>query len=1090
MPMSAVAAERNLLFGLLALQNGLIDQSKLVAAFQAWTLDKARGLAEHLVARGEFDADDRAAVEALVERHLRKHGGDAQKSLAAIPAGRSTRESLMNVKLGDPDLDATLARIASGPASGATDRDTGLDPDRTGSYSVGTSTSDGQRFQIVRPHARGGLGAVFVALDSELHREVALKQILDHHADDPVSRSRFVLEAEITGGLEHPGIVPVYGLGTYPDGRPFYAMRFIRGESFKEAIAAFHADVALRQDPGRRSLALRKLLRRFLDLCNAVDYAHSRGVLHRDIKPANVILGKFGETLVVDWGLAKALGRTDPATASGERMLVPSLSSGSAETLPGSALGTPAYMSPEQTAGDLEHLGPRSDVYSLGATLYCLLTGKPPVENDDVGTALRAVQKGDFRRPRQLDPAIDPALEAVCLKAMATKAEDRYATPKALADDLERWMADEPVSAWSEPLARRARRWMRRNRTAVTAAAVALVAALAGLGAVAGVQAKANGELKVLNSRLNRSNNELAAEKARVQERFDLALEAIRSFHTGVSEDFLLKEAQFRSLRDRLLNSAGDFYGKLGALLRDATDRPSRQALLRANFELAELTRKVGRSQDALAAHRKVLATREVLAAEAEAELESKIEVGRSLTEVAELLDITLNTDEAVSTFRRAESLLAKLAGVAPAARAALARCRAMMGATLDRTGRNAEALAAYRLALAEQDAVASAPGASKEARHELGSTLLFMGALAEHMGQPSEAEALTRKAMALFQKLADDFPAVADYRDQLAKTHNNLFNFLFDAGRQPEAETELRTAIAVWQKLIDDYPAASSLVNNTAVARINHHLMLRYVGRPAEAEAEVRKALAMLRRLVDDDPGQAFFRKNLAFSHDVLGVLLLEAGRPSEAEAELRAGLAIRKRLADENPRVPLYQAFVAASHTNISSLLLHLGHPVEALDGYDRAIAIHEALVKDNPKLAMYPGALATSLRGRALARIALGDSAGAAADARRALGIWDGLPARSGEEWAETACCHAALARLAGRPGSGVSPGAAASEADTAMTLLTKAVGLGYRNAGAFRTETALDPLRARPDFHLLLMDLAFPADPISKDTDTGH
>src|SRR5262249_18000288 len=148
--------------------------------------------------------------------------------------GRSTRESL--AQIGDPDLGGTLVHVGS--SSPQQDGD----PDHTATYSVGTATNDGQRLRLLRPHAPGGPGAVFVGVDSELHREVALKQILDQHADDPISRQRFLIEAEITGGLEHPGIVPVYGLGTYADGRPYYAMRFIRGDSLKEAIDRFHGD--------------------------------------------------------------------------------------------------------------------------------------------------------------------------------------------------------------------------------------------------------------------------------------------------------------------------------------------------------------------------------------------------------------------------------------------------------------------------------------------------------------------------------------------------------------------------------------------------------------------------------------------------------------------------------------------------------------------------------------------------------------------------------------------------------------------------------------------------------------------------------
>ncbi len=469
------AADRDFLFGLLALQNGLIDQVQLVGAFQAWTRDRSVSLAEHLESLGSLTCARRALLEALVVAHLEAHGGSVEDSLAAISARPSARESLSTIQ--NTDVGEVLPRIAStlnGRQSQAHDQDATL--------SIGSATSEGQRFRILRPHARGGLGEVFVALDSELNREVAVKQILDRHADDEDSRQRFMLEAEITGGLEHPGIVPVYGLGAHPDGRPYYAMRLVRGRTLKEAIEAFHADASLTESPGRRSLELRKMLRRFTDLCNAIEYAHSRGVLHRDIKPSNVILGKHGETLVVDWGLAKAVGTVAAGISSGEGAFIPPSVGNSSETVLGSAIGTPAYMSPEQAGGQLQTLGPRSDVYSLGATLYCLLTGRAPIEGQDVGELLRKVQSGQIRPPRSLDASIDKALEVVCMKALAVAPEDRYASSRALADDIERWMADEPVLAWREPGWRRVRRWVKRRRTLVTSSSVAAILVLGVIG--------------------------------------------------------------------------------------------------------------------------------------------------------------------------------------------------------------------------------------------------------------------------------------------------------------------------------------------------------------------------------------------------------------------------------------------------------------------------------------------------------------------------------------------------------------------------------------------------------------------------------
>ena len=384
------------------------------------------------------------------------------------------------------------------------------------------------RYEIIDLHARGGLGVVSLAFDRELKRQVALKEIQNRLADDEDSRARFVLEAKVTGKLEHPGVVPVYSLGYHTDGRPYYAMRFIRGRSLAEAISQFHDEC---QSPSQmqaafHSVSFRNLLGRFVDMCNAVAYAHARGILHRDLKPANVMLGEFGETLVVDWGLAKDRSETESDPKCKEQSLSYPQTAGPTQV--GSAIGTPAYMPPEQAAGALEKVGPASDVYSLGATLYHLLTNQAPVKGASIGELLRKAKAGDFPNPCSVDAHVPKPLEAICLRAMMLDPADRYGSSQELAGDVERFLADDRVSVYRETASEVLGRFTRRHRVPMqVAVAATILIALVSLGAALitnrARQAESQQRTVAENLKSIADGEKLAAQQAERRERLRLA---------------------------------------------------------------------------------------------------------------------------------------------------------------------------------------------------------------------------------------------------------------------------------------------------------------------------------------------------------------------------------------------------------------------------------------------------------------------------------------------------------------------------------------------------------------------------------------
>ncbi|MEM0925073.1 MAG: serine/threonine-protein kinase [Planctomycetota bacterium] len=526
--------DRNLVVGIIALQMGLISQAALIRAMNAWLLSKSSPLEDILVDQGDLQPDTRELLTALIEKHVEHYGGSATKSLAALSSNDEVVDQLRSIK--DPEVEKSVTVL-----SGQRSKEGG-----GSTLSITTGAQSDGRFRVLRQHRKGGLGEVSIALDQELNREVALKRVRPEYASYKSAQDRLKIEAEITGGLEHPNIVPVYGLGSHGDGNPFYCMRFIKGDSLKDAIQDFHYRKG-QLTTSQRNLELRSLLRRFVDVCDAVGYAHSRQVLHRDLKPGNIMLGKYGETLVVDWGLAKAMAARDVSSELSEIPIVPRSGSTAAPTMPGSTVGTPGYMSPEQAEGKLDRLGPATDIYSLGATLYCLLTGQPPVDGDSTSEKLERARIGDIPPPRELDSSIPVPLEAICRKAMAVTSDDRYSATAKLSAEIERWLADEPIEAHRDGWGVRIARLLRKNQTIAATFTVASVVAFLGLAGITYVNAAKNRQIEARNARIGQKNEQLITTNRQLTESEEQLklneqnlLENIESFR-GLTEAMITK---------------------------------------------------------------------------------------------------------------------------------------------------------------------------------------------------------------------------------------------------------------------------------------------------------------------------------------------------------------------------------------------------------------------------------------------------------------------------------------------------------------------------------------------------------------------
>ena len=736
------------------------------------------------------------------------------------------------------------------------------------------------RYTFIKVIGEGGLGRVWMARDNDLNREVALKEIQPRIARSESKSRRFVLEAEVTGQLEHPNIVPVYELAhRAEDGQPFYTMRFVRGKTLSNAIADYHQ---ARKEHRAERLEFARLLGRFYGVCYALGYAHSRGVIHRDLKPENVVLGDYGEVYLIDWGLAKLVEIHKDSTEACIRL---SETAAQCDAGRGGLEGTPAYMAPEQVDAKFGSLGTHSDIYGLGAILFEILTGQSPHRGESLTELLDEIVNKESPLVRQLAPSVPAALEAICAKAMSKQPELRYLKAGDLALDVQRYMNDEPVSAYREPPLERLSRWARRHKTWTQAAAAALVIVTC-VSIVASIMIKG-------------AQSAEAIARKEAEGRYEQARSFADTLLAGVSND--LKDVPgAEGIQRRILDKASAAYQGFAA------ERSSDPALVLKSGQ----------------AH-------------------------LQLAEVHNLLDETVAAVESCKAAETVFESLAKNYPLSLTPAIWRAYSLAMQGRVLNHAGKNEDALTPYREAMAHFDEMIKQHPHNPELLDRKGEAEIGYAMVLQELNKLDEAEKTYKDALKDYDHLVSDAEetnsksptaatkaAVRTYRANRARGLNNLATLIEvlvtrlteqnkvdeAASKRLEYEKTCRAAIADLEVLVSEAADVPEYLYqlSASVNSLGNSLSAREMAKEAEKEygrsVERYETLVYLKTVPKHMNGLVQARINLARS--------LAESDMDFAEAMLRAAIYDAKVLARVHPNDPTYQDVAILGSYHIADL------------------------------------------------------------------------------------------------------------------------------------------------------------------------